>query len=758
MSIFTNILSRLGYIKTAQVVKPSPWQQAEAQEESWNYPDLGVITNQADLYRVLSWVFAAIEAKSNMASSVELNVKKLEGEKVVDIPNHPFEALMRKPNPMQSRSALWYDTFAYRSLTGNAYWWLNRTSGNAPPDEIWLIPSDRIRPVADTNLYLKGYMYQPGGGAGEIPLEPWEIVQFKRWNPHSRYIGMSEIESIALSATGDIAAQKWNVNYFGKDNAKIPGILAFGDPVGDPEWQRIRHEVATQYTGVQRRLMLLRGVGTKVNFLPNSISQKDMEFLAGRTFSKEEIWTVLAPGLASMLAVNATEANANAGERTFRALAVWPLLTHIAEQITLDILPCYGEGLVAQFEDVRITDKAMNLQERAAFERVHTVDEVREKYDEADPLKDNEIGGMLVAIANSPAGAPKAETPEQLVPFAGNQQPPTEEVKPGNEQQPKEDEQVTPELSVTPEELPETVKAELGRWQRKAIKALARGKQASVPFDSTIIPEGIRDTVIIGLGESISEDDIKETFADVNHSAIKASVVRRTIAGLVDADGESKNAAEARIMRLMKAKLNGQLQDVLDLIGDPPDFTKLTDEWWNTQAGKMLASLRPEIEKMMHVAAETMIDNGVGVDWSLVAVRAAEYASGYSFKLIKDITDQTRKIMQNAINDFVRTPGMTRADLESQIAPWFGEVRASRIAVTEVTRAYAEGEKLAAQEAKDVGLNLSPVWHTREDELVCPICADLDMKNGDELGASVPPAHPNCRCWITHDWIVGAKS
>lgn len=748
-NIFDNLLSRLGYIKTAQIAKPTAWQQAEATEASWDAPDMITISNQADLYRVLSWVFAAIEAKCNMAASATMDVKRLEREKTVDVPNHPFETLLRKPNPMQSRSALWYDTCAYYDLTGNAYWWLNRSSEKVEPSEIWLIPSDRIRPVPDGQLYLKGFMYQPGGGAGEIPLELFEIVHFKRWNPRSRFIGMSAIESIALAATGDIAAQRWNTNYFGKDNAKIPGILAFDDVVGDAEWKRINQDVKQNYTGTQRRLMLLRGVGKKVSFLPNSISQKDMEFLGGRQFTKEEIWTVLAPGLASILAVNATEANANAGERTFRSLAVWPLLTSLAEQITLDILPAYGEGLTAEFEDVRITDKAMTLQERTAYERVHTVDEVREKYDEAEKLKDGEIGAMLVAIANSPAGAPKAEMPVPVIVPPTTQ--PTEQGQPGQEQQPTDQQQAMPEV------LPELVKAELGRWQRKATKALARGLKAQVVFDSEIIPATIKDAVIIELEDALSEDDIREAFTDAARTSIKASVIRRTIEGLIDADGEAKDAAEARIMRLIKARLNGQLQDVLDIIGEPPDFTKLTDEWWNTQAGKMLASLRPEIEKMMHVAAETMIDAGVGVDWSLVAVRAAEYASGYSFKLIKDITDQTRKIMQNAINDFVRTPGMTRADLEAQIAPWFGEVRASRIAVTEVTRAFAEGEKLAAQEAKDVGLNLVPVWHTREDELVCPICADLDMKSGDDLAGKDCPAHPNCRCWLTHEWVVEAK-
>lgn len=740
-NLINTILGRLGLVKAQALARPAPWQIAEAQEESWQLPDMGIVSNQTDLYRVLSWVYAAVDAKANMASGAMLSVKRMEGEKTVDIPNHPFEELLRRPNPLQSQAALWYDTYAYRSLTGNAYWWLNCPDENAPPTEIWLIPSDRIRPVPDERMYLRGYVYQPGGQAAEIPLELWEVVHFRRWNPRSRYVGMSEIESIAIASGGDIAAQKWNANFFGKDNAKIPAILAFHDPVSDPEWARLQKEVQDNYTGSKRKLMMLRGVGKSVEFLVNSLSQKDMEFLGGREFTKEEIWTVLAPGLASMLAINATEANANAGERTFRALAVWPMLCAVAEQITLDILPRYGNNLVAEFDDIRVTDRALELQERASYERVHTVNEVREKYDESGPLPDT-VGLQLVAVANSTRMplAPEANT---------EQQPPTEE-----QTQPEQAEQAEQEPGSENEQLPAEIALELGRWQRKALKSLARSGRAQVPFESALIPQTIKDAVIIELENALSEDDIKEAFSDIAGSAVKAKINRVTAAGLSDPNGEAKDAAEARLMRLFKTRLGEQLKDLLELIGDPPDFSKLTEEWWQTQSGKLIAAFRPEVEKMMLDAADTMIDAGIGVDWSLVAERAAEFASEYSYGLIKDITDQTRKVLQNAINDYIRTPGMTRADLEAQIAPWFSEARAGRIAVTETTRAYAEGEKAAAAEAQNMGLNLIPHWHTRRDELVCPLCGELDNKKGDELGGLMPPRHPGCRCFATHEWVV----
>lgn len=77
--------------------------------------------------------------------------------------------------------------------------------------------------------------------------------------------------------------------------------------------------------------------------------------------------------------------------------------------------------------------------------------------------------------------------------------------------------------------------------------------------------------------------------------------------------------------------------------------------------------------------------------------------------------------------------------------------RAAMIAATESTRAYAVGQQMAWDEAGFIKYNR---WQTASDELVCPVCAPLDGQIA-ELGAlfgsgvSHPPAHVNCRCWLT---------
>jgi HK97 family phage portal protein len=401
MRIIDRAAAALGYQKAVVAGVPN-WLSATGRAERWSIPELRLPEKQAELYQRLSWVAAAVSHTAQQAAGVKFHVEQLVGETSQAITNHPFELLLRRPNPSMSRFELLEATFAYRQLTGNGYWWLNRSDEFAAPSEIWALPAHKVQPVPDGNLYLRGYMYDPGDGR-EIPLEPWEVVHFRRFHPLNSYVGLSPIEALATVAIGDMKMQEWNTNFFGRDNAKMPGLLAFADPISAPDWQKIKDDVTSQHGGTKRALMMLRSVGKGgVQWVSTSMSQKDMEFLSARRFNKEEIFQLFAPGLASMLDVNATEANSEAGRQTFMNLAVWPLHQTVGEKITNDILPAYGDDLVGSFEDVRPENRELKLQEQAAFERSHTIGEVRREMYGHDPLGDDRDGKLFAELKASP--------------------------------------------------------------------------------------------------------------------------------------------------------------------------------------------------------------------------------------------------------------------------------------------------------------------------------------------------------------------
>lgn len=492
------------FVKAQRADYPE-WMRAYARHERWNMPDLGTVEAQLDLFRTLSWVFEAVTIAAETAAGQTISVLKREGEDLTDIPNHDFEVLLDNPNELDASDEFLIATYAFRKLAGNAYWWTNRTSESQPPAELWIVPPNQIQPIPDERLFLKGYVYDPGDGQ-KLFLEPWEIVHFKTFNPLNRYVGMSFVESIAIAAIGDMAAAKWNTELFGANNARLPGILAFADFIGDDAWDQIKADMVS--SSEKRNIMRLRGVGPGgVQWMQSAVSQKEMEFLAGRQFTKEEIWGNF-PGLSSMMDPNATEANSKAGKQTFLESCIFPMTNSIGKKVTKALMPAYGDSLVCQVEDPRQVDKVLELQEQEAFSRTHTINEVRKQYYGDDELEDDR--GLLlpaqVGAAAIPMYVARGEEPPEMPPQFGQQTPPEEE----GEEQPDDNAEEMPE-----EAQAEDVKAELGRWQRKALSALKRGKGAAVEFESDIIPLSLAGAIDGALEACKAESDIKRVFRDV---------------------------------------------------------------------------------------------------------------------------------------------------------------------------------------------------------------------------------------------------
>ncbi len=518
MGILDNLVRRLGYTKATE--QYSKWLLETAGYEQWMMPDYSLADNQTDLYRRLSWVNIAVKAIANTVSTTKLSVKKWEGDKTTDEINHPFEQLLMKPNPLQSRSELMAGTASYIELTGSAYWWLNRTRDNEQPSEIYLMPSHRIKPVPDNNLFLKGYVYDPGSG-NELALETWEVVHFRAFNPKSLYLGLSNVEAISTVAVGDMKMSKWNTELFAENNARLPGILAFKDSFTESDWELMKKQVKN--AAAKRQYMLLQDVGQGgVEWIQAGISQRDMEFLSSRQANKEEIFNVFAPGLVGMLDKNATEANSKTAKATFIDHAVWPLCTAISEKITNDIMPAYGPNLLAEFDDIRMSDRAMLLAEQVEYSKTHTINEIREKYYQAEPLTD-ERGDLL---------------PAQITAVYKMQQ--DEEENTDTTEQPIELPEPEPEPEEPEVDEVDAAEEELKAWEKFAINRL--GKKARA-FEYKHIPIEQAERIQQQLYMMETAEEIKTLFeierAPIAEDADIVSLLEKAIMSLDKLDVEA---------------------------------------------------------------------------------------------------------------------------------------------------------------------------------------------------------------------------
>lgn len=130
---------------------------------------------------------------------------------------------------------------------------------------------------------------------------------------------------------------------------------------------------------------------------------------------------------------------------------------------------------------------------------------------------------------------------------------------------------------------------------------------------------------------------------------------------------------------------------------------------------------------------------------------AVSWAKEYAYDLVKGIDATSQQIVSDAIAAFTGEPGFTIGDVIENLGSQFGDNRARMIAVTETTRAFAQGQLIAAQQLQsefpDVPMNKT--WFTNNDDRVCDICGPMEGEtvNADEpfsSGDDTPPAHVNC--------------
>jgi hypothetical protein len=108
------------------------------------------------------------------------------------------------------------------------------------------------------------------------------------------------------------------------------------------------------------------------------------------------------------------------------------------------------------------------------------------------------------------------------------------------------------------------------------------------------------------------------------------------------------------------------------------------------------------------------------------------------------------------------TPGNGQTDVMQQLS-MFGQLRASRIAFTEPTRAASQQTLQIFNNARSAGINVVRIWNTEKDRKVCQMCRELDgltddmwqaVYTGDQDIMQGAPAHVNCRCDTGIDYVA----
>lgn len=204
--------------------------------------------------------------------------------------------------------------------------------------------------------------------------------------------------------------------------------------------------------------------------------------------------------------------------------------------------------------------------------------------------------------------------------------------------------------------------------------------------------------------------------------------------------------AEATLARNLSRELARQWKKLKPLVADG---SAPHEKFWEEMNVALQNALLLPLQAVAMLGYEALIAEAPKVE-KTTSDSVRHWLDTVGAELFKGIVDATKDGLSEAIADYLEG-GMPLQDLVDRLSVLFDANRALRIAITETTRAYDQGDRIATQELRDAGFEVKDIWNTRNDDLVDEDCAEREgLESADWPTSERPPLHVNCRCAVGH--------
>ncbi len=264
-----------------------------------------------------------------------------------EIPDHPFLALLARPNPGATTTELIESLVTSLLLFGNAY--VEGAQIDGALREIYCLRADRMSVVAGPNGWPAAYDYVFAGDRVRYEMrgqgvEP--ILHMRLAHPLDDHYGLPPLAAAHMAIDTHNAAGFWNKALL--DNAARPsGALVYGAGDGaqftDAQFDRLKAELEENFAGAAnagRPLLLDGGLDWKAL----SLSPKDMDFIDAKAAAAREIALCFGvPPLVLGLPGDNTHANYQEANRAFWRGAVIPMVARLQRAFEHWLRPAWPE-------------------------------------------------------------------------------------------------------------------------------------------------------------------------------------------------------------------------------------------------------------------------------------------------------------------------------------------------------------------------------------------------------------------------------
>lgn len=300
-----------------------------------------------------------------------------QAEAIEQVLDHPLLTLLRAVNSVHNAHDLWELTTLYQEVLGVAYW-LIVPGPLGVPEEIWVLPSQRVTPRRSPSSPRPVDWYEYQGEQGGERLSPEEVICFFYPDPGDPYQGGLSPLRAAFEQVSTAAEYSGLKREKFANQALPDAIVSPDDVLGEDEAERLERQWLQKFGRGGAGRVLVAESGLKVSLLEHSMG--DLAALADYRATKEDIANAFGVPLA-FLTSETNLANLQAAEQQHASKTILPRLRRRDQKLNERLLPLYDpEGrLFLASDDPTPANQEQALKQQEADLRwgVRTINEVR---------------------------------------------------------------------------------------------------------------------------------------------------------------------------------------------------------------------------------------------------------------------------------------------------------------------------------------------------------------------------------------------
>lgn len=304
-------------------------------------------------YGEIGTLHGVVSKLANMTSLVDWKLwqtaKSGLEEDRTEVTRHAALMVWNRPNAFMPRQEFVEVGQQHQELAGEQWWVIVRAF--ATPIEMWPVRPDRMTPVESNTEFIAGYIYTSPDGE-KVPLRREDVIMIRTPAPLDIYRGLSAVAALESDLNADQTQSAWSASFY-RNAAQPGGIIEVEDELRDEEFEQMATRWEQQHRGVNnagRVAILERG-----KFVPLSYTQKDMQMVESRGFTKQAILDAYGfPkfGLGDVDDVN--RATASASLAMMAETLTVPRLERLKGALNHEFLPMFGPataGLEFDYEN-----------------------------------------------------------------------------------------------------------------------------------------------------------------------------------------------------------------------------------------------------------------------------------------------------------------------------------------------------------------------------------------------------------------------